>query len=446
MVGDTALGTTPEFQSMVKTAKQYGVRLIGDLVINHRSGTNQGTDTTGATFAEYEYPDGAGQEDFHQFPGPRGIEDYGDRWQVQNRELVGLDDLATETPDVRLRIAVGVSLAALEGLDAFRVDAAKHMPEGDLQAIFSLVHDILIAVRTGDRTALDALPCAKDLDAAQRDEIYKPLAAYSKTQIEKAIGGSDGKFWLFQEVIDMGGEAISSSEYLPVGAVIEFKFCRIGDKLRSGTLDTLKGIGGVLLDDQGQPVTTDEWRDLLPSDKAVVVVSNHDNQRGHGGGGAPLTFKEPHLYELAHVFMLGWPYGTPVVMSSYDFTDADAGRPADRSKWVDEDQWPAIAHMMKFRRDTDGTPAQNWWSNSYNCIAFSRGSRGFVAMSTEAFPVDVRTKTGLPDGEYFNIAGEYDDDSPTIRVKGGIVECTVEPSSAIALSIEARKSTRWWLD
>lgn len=30
---------------------------------------------------------------------------------------------------------------------------------------------------------------------------------------------------------------------------------------------------------------------MAPSDKALVFVDNHDNQRGHGGAGDVLTYK-----------------------------------------------------------------------------------------------------------------------------------------------------------
>jgi len=47
-------------------------------------------------------------------------------------------------------------------------------------------------------------------------------------------------------------------------------------------------------------------------------VDNHDNQRGHGAGGASiLTFRVPRLYKQAVAFMLAWPYSVTRVMSSY---------------------------------------------------------------------------------------------------------------------------------
>ncbi|XP_012510293.1 PREDICTED: alpha-amylase 2B [Propithecus coquereli] len=57
---------------------------------------------------------------------------------------------------------------------------------------------------------------------------------------------------------------------------------------------------------------------FMPSDRALVFVDNHDNQRGHGAGGASiLTFWDSRLYKMAVGFMLAHPYGLTRVMSSY---------------------------------------------------------------------------------------------------------------------------------
>lgn len=40
---------------------------------------------------------------------------------------------------------------------------------------------------------------------------------------------------------------------------------------------------------------------LMPDGNALVFIDNHDNQRGHGGGGDLLTFRESKLYKVLHV-------------------------------------------------------------------------------------------------------------------------------------------------
>ena len=53
----------------------------------------------------------------------------------------------------------------------------------------------------------------------------------------------------------------------------------------------------------------EDWG-LLPDGDAQIMVDNHDNQRGHGGGGDYLTFFEFRQYKISTAFMLSWPYGS----------------------------------------------------------------------------------------------------------------------------------------
>jgi len=87
-------------------------------------------------------------------------------------------------------------------------------------------------------------------------------------------------------VIDLGGEAISSSEYSHLGRVTEFRYSRdIGRVFRRHLpVSHLKQLAA----------HRSHW---LPSNRALVFVDNHDNQRGHGAGA--------RLY-IAHCSCLFW--------------------------------------------------------------------------------------------------------------------------------------------
>lgn len=104
------------------------------------------------------------------------------------------------------------------------------------------------------------------------------------------------------------------TEYIPLGAVTEFKFSvEISRAFRGhNELKWLKSWGP-------------EW-ELLPSKVALVFVDNHDNQRGNGAGGQEiLTYKFPKMYIMAVAFMLAHPYGIPRIMSSFFFDLTDQG-------------------------------------------------------------------------------------------------------------------------
>ena len=140
-IDDTRRGTRAEFQSMVDSCHSAGVRVYVDSVINHMAGQDAcGTGSAGSAFCHYDYPGVAyGTNDFHHCGrnGDDNIVNFADRFEVQNCELVNLADLATETDYVRGTIAGYLNDLLSLGVDGFRVDAAKHIPAGDIAEIRS---------------------------------------------------------------------------------------------------------------------------------------------------------------------------------------------------------------------------------------------------------------------------------------------------------------------
>lgn len=219
----------------------------------------------------------------------------------------------------------------------------------------------------------------------------------------------------------MGGEPIDYREYTPIGRVTEFRYgmhlSHIVDRRFGQKLSYLRNFGS-------------DWNFLNGND-AVAFVDNHDNQRGHGGGGQILNFFTGKRYIIANAFMLAWPYGCVQVMSSYNYNkqDHDQGPPCDTdghtfsvqinkdgsstNGWMCEHRWRQIANMVEFRNLSAYEPVSNWWDNNSNQIAFSRGSVGFIAINNDDFNMDIELQTGLPGGIYCDIMS----DSRLIHVK-----------------------------
>lgn len=378
-------GDANEFANMVQRCNAVGVDIYVDAVINHTAAAGSGTGTAGSPYnsTSLDYPDYS-SNDFHPHCDIQP-EDYGnDAWRVRNCRLVGLPDLATGDEYVRNTLAGYLNHLTSLGVRGLRIDAAKHMEPSDIDAILSRVND--------------------------------PL-------------------YVFQEVIDLGGEAVSAGEYTHISDVTEFRYsASIGDVFRNQRLANLNQFG-------------EAWG-FLPGDDAVVFTDNHDNQRGHGAGGSNiLTYNDGSLYNLANVFMLAWPYGYPKVMSSFSFSDSEQGPPAQTvyqngeancgGAWVCEHRWDSIANMVEFRNVTDGSGVSEWWDNGNNQIAFNRGDRGFIAINREGSTLSRTFTTTLPDGEYRNIAG----DGSCVGVQGGQVSLTVPPMEAAALHIGAACGT-----
>ena len=276
---------------------------------------------------------------------------YKNRWEVQNCDLVSLNDLATEKNYVRTKIANYLNDLTSLGVAGFRIDAAKHIPASDLAAI--------------------------------------------KNKLT-------GNPYIYQEVIGDANEPVKTSEYTSIGDVTEFNFTKtLGYyfKLR-GPLKEIKNIGS--------------WGGWLNSNDAVTFVANHDNQRQDTGN--TITHKDGNnANNLAHVFALGWPYGYPKIMSSYDWNDHDQGPPSTGASscsngWLCEHRSRPIANMVAFRNFTNANQnVTNYWDNGNNQLAWGRGGLGFAIINMERSDLNRTFATGMPAGVYCDIiSGDFD--------------------------------------
>ncbi len=386
-------GDRTQLRDMVERCHAAGVKVYADAVINHMAAIDSGIGSGGTAYRKYNHPNLYKPSDFH--PCRRPIETYQDRAEVTTCELVGLADLKTGSATVQATIVDYLADLADLGIDGFRIDAAKHIAAYELGDILDQLH--------------------------QR---------------------TDRELYIYQEVIDPGTEVIKKDEYYGNGAVHEFEYGRLVSEvfLNEGdrTLAQLNTLG-------------EDWG-LVPTHQSVIFIDNHDKQRGHGGGGNYLTYKNGTLYELANVFMLAHPYGYPQVMSSYAFDDTDQGPPTDShgatqpvfvdgqsqcfAKWQCEHRWPAIARMVKFRRATHGQPLTHWWSDGANQIAFGRGNVGFVVINRSDRPLHHTFQTGLRPGTYCNILqpSAYTDPQACTDAADQVV---VDETGQTTLSIEA---------
>jgi len=406
-------GTRAEFVEMVSRCRAVGVDIYVDAVINHMT-AGSGTGTNGTAYTKYSYPGLYSQADFH---APCTVNNYQSAANVQDCELVGLADLHTGQASVRQKIAGYLVGLVRLGVAGFRIDAAKHMQPVELDSILDLTNRTL----AGEG---------------------RPLPYY------------------FAEVIDHGNEAVTARDYYGLayrsgGAadVTEFRFRGVGDKfVGSGSqrVSDLNPEGPA-----GRRFSEAAWA-LMPADKAVVFLENHDTQREGGIG-----YRNGDAYRLANVWMLAQPYGYPSVMSSYAFdrgsqAGRDAGPPSSASgatnavscaprmeevqvgQWVCEHRDPYIARMVGFRRAVAGTDVNRWWDNGGNAVAFSRGDRGFVAINREGTAVTASVTTGLPAGTYCDMltggrSGAACAGTRVVVGTGGTVQLDLRASSALAI-------------
>ena len=341
-------GSPAAFADMVSRCAAAGVEVYVDAVLNHMT-AGSGTGSGGSAYTKYSYPGVWGPEDFH--PGC-GVNNYQNPGNVQDCELLGLADLDTGKVEVRTGLAEYLLDLMRVGVRGFRLDAAKHIQPVELDSILTLVHD-----------------------QAGREGLAAP--------------------YVFAEVIDFGGEAVTARDYFGLGYaaggasdITEFRFRGVGEKFAFANGQKPADLASFSQQNWG----------MIPSDKAVVFIQNHDTQRD--AGSPSVRYGDGDRYRLANVFMLAQPYGYPKVMSGFALNPVgggrDAGPPSDASgntlpvtcapslesaslgDWVCEHRDPAIRGMVGFREAVAGEPLAGWWDNGNGVLAFSRGSRGFA--------------------------------------------------------------------
>ncbi|HVX97990.1 MAG TPA: alpha-amylase family protein [Polyangia bacterium] len=415
-------GTAAEFRDMIQRCAAAGVAIYVDAVINHMTAQASGTGSHGSHFTKYAYPGLYDATDFHTPTCAIGDGDYQsapDR--VRRCELLGLADLDTGKDAVRARIADYLAALVELGVAGFRVDAAKHIAPVDLDAIVRAVSDRV---------------------------------------------GAGVRPYYYLEVIDHGGEAIRSSDYLAVGQdtpakvdVIEFKFDAVADAFAGLDGRSVAGLRAL-----------DTSAGLLPSDRALVFVNNHDTQRA-----SSLYYQYGAAYDLATLFLLAWPYGTPQILSSFAFdrgtaAGRDQGPPSDAAghtrpvwapgaaapdcrddltlpaqpagQWLCEHRRPFIARMIAFRRATLGAPVTQEWDDGGDALAFAREGKGFVVINNGASTVHRTFATSLPAGSYCDVYGGAPSvtgctASTIVVAADGTADVTAAAGTAFALHVNA---------
>ncbi len=411
-------GTRAQFIDMVTRCRAAGVGIYVDAVLNHTTAQASGTGSGGTHFTKYDYPGLFSQADFHAPVCQIQDTDYATSAEhVQRCELVSLADLDTGNPGVQAKLAAYLSELLQLGVRGFRIDAAKHVAPADLSAVLGQV---------------------------------KPRAGETP--------------YYFLEVIDYGGEAVHATDYLelldPGKAeldITEFRYKGVGDVFLGRNAQIIASL---------KNVTQQGWT-LLPSERAVTFINNHDTQRGDAD-----FYQDGAAHDLATVFMLAWPYGYPSVMSSYGFNRStgagrDLGPPSDGNGtthpvyeagasapscvpgpytpttkgWICEHRNRYVAGMVGFRKAAAGAALAHLWENGKNQLAFARGDRGFVAINHEATPLSQTLPTGLAPGKYCDIlSGDFT--SPATVPSGAMPACTgtiieVDASGSASLALAA---------
>ncbi|CAK7285199.1 alpha-amylase [Streptomyces sp. RM1] len=360
------LGDRTTFKNMISTCHAAGVKVVVDTVVNHMT-AGSGTGTGGTQYTKYNYPGVYSDSDFHTCR--TSIDNYQDRSNVQNCELVGLADLDTGAEHVRATIAGYLNDLLSLGADGFRIDAAKHIAAADLANI--------------------------------KSRLTNPNA-----------------YWK-QEVIYGAGEAVQPTEYTGNGDVQEFRYgYDLKRVFNSEKLAYLNNFG--------------EGWGYLPGNVAGVFVDNHDTERNGATlnykDGANYTLA--NVFMLAWPY--GAPdINSGYEWSDADAGPPDNGQvnACWQDGWKCQHAWPEIKSMVAFRNATRGQAVANWWDDGNNLIAFGRGSKGYVVINHEGTTASRSFQTSLPAGTYCNVQNNT---TVTVNSTGWFT-ASVAPNTALAI-------------
>eukprot|EP00927_Polykrikos_kofoidii_P058278 TRINITY_DN5268_c1_g1_i4.p1 TRINITY_DN5268_c1_g1~~TRINITY_DN5268_c1_g1_i4.p1 ORF type:complete len:531 (-),score=72.77 TRINITY_DN5268_c1_g1_i4:63-1619(-) len=389
-------GTEAEFISMVKRCRAVGVGVYADVVINHMA-AREGVSFLGTPFSNRRFPI-YDENDFHHHTGDPStncdVHNYDNKTNVQYCDLDDCPDLCTACPSVRKTVAAYINHLQSLGVEGIRVDAAKHQDADELRGLFEYVNS----------------------------DVYSYL-----------------------EIIEAPGEAVSAEMYAPdMGDITQFAYAQKVSPIING-----KGAMSDL-------VSVDQFVSnpaMLDSGTAVVFLDNHDTQRG----GAKLTFRGGRAYSLANVFMLAYPYGYPMLMSSYYFNNFNDGPPnfpvygegtidrcGDGTTWVCEHRWLYASNMVAFRNIVAGTNMTSYQGDGDDHLAFCRGSNGCVMLNrNHTVPWRAVLLLTLPPGVYCDVLqSDMPSMCPYVTVDAsGVARVVVPPMSAVALHIGATSAT-----
>lgn len=381
------LGTAAEFASMVVKCNEAGVDVVADAVINHMAAH------------QFNFPDVPyTSANFHYFTQTHNcqddIQDYSDVVQVQDCQLGGLADLATEQPYVQGKIAAYLNSLLALGVKGFRIDAAKHIPVADLAAI--------------------------------------------KAQL------TDPNVFIVNEVI---GGPPEPTTYYQIGALFSFDWSS-AMKESFGSYNAVPDLD----------LPNAQYNGMGISNLTVTMVNNHDTERsGHSLSYKDgRNWVAAMIYTLSEPFGIPMLY-SGYDYSSFDDSalpknglDVCSTGTAVKSKWISGQmicthRWTAIQGMIRWHKYVNGAVKSRPYSDK-SAYGYARGTKGYVLFNSSSSSRTMTVRSGLPKGTYCDVVtggkapikvvkGKKTCVGLTVTVDAGTrAKATVPAMSAIAIA------------
>lgn len=372
---NSRFGSAAKFADMVDACHDAGVKVYTDAVLNHTA-AQTGTGYNGTTLtSKYDTPEWD-RGDYHDAgdcpTSDLTVQDYGNLTQVQNCELLGLPDLRTGSDSVRAGIADFLNSQLALGVDGFRVDAAKHIPEGDLAAI--------------------------------------------EGKLTGTTSGADP--YVFQEIYP--GSTPQPADYYPTGDVLDFTYASRMKSAFQGNVSDLASLSS---------------SGILPAANSVSFVTNHDTERNglHMSYKDGDAYRLANLFQLAYKWSTPtvyasweWTQSDQAPPNSAGFV---TGTDCANGAWYCLDRDTAVVGMVAWHNAVDTAAVSDWQTKSSSVIGFGRSGAGFFAVNNGSSAATYTYTTGMADGTYANV---IDGGATHVTVSGGSASITVPAKGAVA--------------
>jgi alpha-amylase len=386
------LGTEAQFSSMVASCNENGVDVIADAVINHMAA------------GSYNFPDVPyTNTNFHYYSQTHNcqhdISDYNNVTEVQDCQLGGLSDLATEEPYVQGKIAAYLNHLLSLGVKGFRIDAAKHIPVADLLAIKALLTD--------------------------QNAFF----------VNEVIGGPP-----------------EPSDYYAIGALFSFDWA---SGLKSA-FSSYNGAGDL-------DVPNSQYRGMGTSNLEVTMVTNHDTERNGNSLNYQYgkNYLMAMIYTLSEPFGVPMLYSgyafdnfdqSATVKNGVDVCNSGTAVKANYTSgyMVCPQRWTSIQGMIKWHGYVNGETKTKPWSNNTS-YGYARGTKGYVlfnsARSTGKYS---KIATGLAAGTYCDVISGGANPikvskgkktcvgTSVVVAKGGLLTASLPSMTALAIATNAK--------
>jgi len=378
---DNQLGNTKDFVAMVERLKKWGVQVYADVVFNHMA-------NEAYMRRDLDYPNIIDMQSYRthwkqvqelrlfgdlsqplftedDFVEAFGIEDWKDRWQVQNgritggKEDPGLPTLRDTDNVIANQQAYLKALKAL-GVRGFRIDAAKHMKLEHLCKVWT-------------------------------NEIMQDVH-------------------IFGEIITDGGATKEEYEIFLQPYLENTKLGAYDFPLFNTVFDALQPDG-----DMTSLINPYTFGQALSNNRAITFTITHDIPNNDVFRGLVMDEKSEWL---AYSYILGRDGGVPLIYTDLDTSGTlnEQGQPRWLNTWRD----PRMAKMIAFHNYVHGEPMCRLLGDE-DFIVFSRGDNAIVAINKSETTIDVNIDWQKDMLEVFS--------DSEIKVEKGTFHFTLEPQS-----------------